>query len=34
MFVFELLIFIGGISTTVIALNAVTPVKGDPITGC
>ena len=34
MFVFELLIFIGGIFTAVLAMNAITPVKGDPITGC
>jgi hypothetical protein len=33
-FIFNLLIFVGGISTTILAMNAITPVQGDPITGC
>ena len=35
MFVFELLIFAGGIATTCLAINATTSVKSQcPITGC
>ncbi len=34
MFIFNLLIFVGGVSTTILAMNAIIPVKGDPITGC
>lgn len=34
MVVFNLVLLIGGLATTVLAINATTSVDGDPITGC